>query len=66
MLTIDGAFNSALVYADELDNGAIGQLTALCNQPFVAGARLRVMPDAHIGSGCVIGTILTITDAISS
>ena len=47
MLTIDGAFNSALVYADELDNGAIGQLTALCNQAFAAGAKLRIIPDAQ-------------------
>lgn len=64
MLTITGEHNTAIVYADELEKGAIGQLTALCNQPFAAGAKLRVMPDAHAGSGCVIGTTMTITDKI--
>lgn len=64
MLAIKGAFNSTLVYADGLEKGAIGQLTALCNQPFTKSAKLRIMHDAHAGSGCVIGTTMTIDDKI--
>lgn len=64
MLEIKGKFNSALVYANALEKGAIGQLTALCNQEFVQGEKLRVMPDAHAGAGCVIGTTMTISDKI--
>ena len=64
MLTINGHYANATVYADSLEMGAIGQLTALCNLPFAEGAKLRVMPDAHAGAGCVIGTTMTIKDKI--
>lgn len=64
MQEIKGRFGSAIAYARNLDAGSVGQLTALCNQPLVHGQKLRVMPDAHAGSGCVIGTTLTVTDKI--
>lgn len=64
MRIIEGKFNSALVYASTLENSAIGQLTALCNQPFTEGLKVRIMPDAHAGSGSVIGTTMTIEDKI--
>lgn len=64
MLTIHGKYTTATVYADSLEKGALGQLTAVCNLPFVEGAKLRVMPDAHAGAGCVIGTTMTVNDKI--
>lgn len=64
MLKIEGKYNSAIVYASSLEKGAIGQLTALCNQEFMQGAKLRIMPDAHAGAGCVVGTTMTIRDRI--
>lgn len=64
MLTISGKYNTAHVYADSLEKSAIGQLAALCNQEFVSGSKLAVMPDAHAGAGCVVGTTMTITDKI--
>lgn len=64
MVIIEGKHNTAIAYADELEKGAVGQLTALCNQPFVADSKIRIMPDAHAGAGCVVGTTMTITDKI--
>lgn len=64
MITINGTFANAVVYSDFLEKGATGQLTALCNLPFTEGAKLRIMPDAHAGAGCVIGTTMTITDKV--
>ena len=64
MLEIQGRHNTAIVYAHTLECGATGQLRALCDQPFAEGARLRIMPDAHAGSGSVIGTTMTVTDRI--
>lgn len=64
MLQIQGKYNSAVVYTDYLENSAKGQLMALCNQEMSAGAKLRIMPDAHAGAGCVIGTTMTIQDKI--
>lgn len=64
MITINGQYATAIIYTDSLENGAIGQLTALCNLPFVEGAKLRIMPDAHAGVGCVIGTTMTVNGKI--
>ena len=64
MLTLNGKYATAKVYTDSLEKGAIGQLTALCNLPFAEGAKLRIMPDAHAGAGCVIGTTMSIKDKI--
>lgn len=64
MFVIGGKYAQAKVFTDSLESGAIGQLTALCNQPFVADSKIRIMPDAHAGAGCVIGTTMTITDKI--
>ncbi len=64
MFTVQGKYNSATVYANSLENSATGQLKALCNQEFVADSKLRIMPDAHAGAGCVVGTTMTINDKV--
>lgn len=60
MILIKGKYNSAAVYANELDPSAEGQIKALCNQPFAAESNIAVMPDVHAGKGCTIGTTMTI------
>lgn len=64
MFAINGQYATATVYADSLEKGAIGQLTALCNLPFAEGSKLRIMPDAHAGAGCVIGTTMIVHDKV--
>jgi RNA-splicing ligase RtcB len=64
MITIKGAFNSAKVFLDAVDDGTMQQLHELCNQPFVEGLKIRVMPDTHVGMGCTIGTTMTIKDKV--
>lgn len=64
MLKIEGKYNTAIVYANSLEKGAVGQLTALCNQEFMQGAKLRIMPDAHAGASCVVGTSMSIGEKI--
>ena len=64
MLEIRGKYNTAIVYADQVEPSAIGQLTVLCSQPFIEGSTIRIMPDVHAGAGCVVGTTLTIKDKI--
>ena len=61
-ITITGAYNTAVVFADQMDTGAEGLLRALCASPISAGSTIRVMPDVHAGKGCAIGTTITITD----
>lgn len=64
MKKIVGAWNEAVVYTDELEESAAVQLKALCNEPFTAGSRIRIMPDVHSGAGCTIGTTMTVTDKV--
>ena len=64
MITITGAYNTAIVYADKIDSGAEGLLRALCGSPVSEGSTIRVMPDVHAGKGCAIGTTMTVTDRV--
>ena len=55
MKQITGRFATAIVYTDIIEETAIEQIRALCDQSFVEGCRIRIMPDVHAGTGCVIG-----------
>ena len=64
MLEIRGSCNTAIVYTERLEAAAEGQIRALCEQPFAAGSKIRIMPDVHAGAGCTIGTTMTVTDKV--
>ena len=64
MIILNGKYNSAEVFTENIDNQAIAQIISLCSQPFSAGSKIRIMPDVHAGSGCTIGTTMTITDKV--
>lgn len=64
MIEIIGKYNTAKIFTDNIDDGAIAQIKELCNQEFVENSIIRIMPDAHSGAGCTIGTTMTISDKI--
>lgn len=64
MKIIEGKFNTAKVFTDVIDEGGITQIKNLCDQEFIKGSKIRVMPDAHAGAGCTIGTTMTIEDKV--
>ena len=64
MFEVQGKYNTAKIFTDVADQSAISQVVELLNQEFVAGSRIRMMPDIHAGAGCTIGTTMTITDKI--
>ena len=43
------------IYAQNLESAAMEQIETLASAPAFDGARIRIMPDAHAGAGCVIG-----------
>ena len=55
MIEIYGAYSTAKVFTDNVEETAISQIQQLCNQPFVKDCKIRIMPDVHSGVGCVIG-----------
>ena len=54
MITLDCKYNQIKVFTDDLDASAESQLRAMCEQPFMAGSKIRIMPDVHMGKGCTI------------
>lgn len=64
MKLVEGLYNTAKVYTDVVEDTALGQIKALCDQEFAKGSRIRIMPDVHAGAGCTIGTTMTIRDAV--
>jgi RNA-splicing ligase RtcB len=64
MFTIQGKYNFAIVYTDNVEQTAISQIYELCNQKAFKDCIIRVMPDTHAGAGCTIGTTMTIIDKI--
>ena len=64
MIELQGKHNTAKVFTDNLEQEATSQIINLLNQEFVSGSQIRIMPDAHAGAGCTIGTTMTITDKV--
>ena len=64
MIELQGKYNNAKVFIDNVEQETIAQIINLLNQKFVFGSQIRIMPDTHAGAGCVIGTTMTITDKV--
>ena len=64
MFEIQGKFATARCYAQDIDYTTINQIRTMCDQPFAEGQSIAIMPDAHAGRGCTIGTTMTISDKI--
>lgn len=64
MIIVKGKYNEAKIFTNNPDEQTEKQVLELCNQEFVKGEKIRVMPDCHVGIGCTIGTTMTITDKI--
>lgn len=64
VLELQGRYATAKVFTGVVDQSSISQVIDLLNQPYVAGSRVRMMPDIHAGAGCTIGTTMTINDKI--
>ena len=62
MFIIPGTYETATCFATCIEEAAIDQIRAMCDQPFTEGAHVRIMPDAHAGVGCTIGTTMHVTD----
>jgi tRNA-splicing ligase RtcB len=56
-----GALN---IFASDLDEEVLGQIQALKDSPVFSGSQIAIMPDAHLGAGCVIGFTAILVDSI--
>jgi tRNA-splicing ligase RtcB (3'-phosphate/5'-hydroxy nucleic acid ligase) len=54
-----------LIFAETFEHEAFEQVKKLVNFEAYQDAKIRIMPDAHAGIGCTVGTTMTITDKIT-
>lgn len=59
-----GETTSARVFTDLVEETALQQIQELCDQPFMSGTTVRIMPDVHAGKGCTIGTTVKLKDKV--
>ena len=64
MIELQGKYNTAKVFTNNAEPTAIQQIEHLLDQEFIAGSKIRIMPDVHAGIGCTIGTTMTITNKV--
>lgn len=60
MFEIKGKYSTAVCYASLIEEEAVGQIQRMCSYEFTEGSRIAIMPDAHAGAGCTIGTTMTV------
>ena len=53
------------IYCDGIEGEALKQIQALAGFEAYKDSKVRIMPDAHAGAGCTIGTTMTLTDKVT-
>ena len=64
MLEIQGKFNTAKIFTDDIEPDAYAQILNMMCQCWAKDMSVRIMPDVHAGAGCTVGTTMTIKDKI--
>ena len=64
MIEVTGRYTDAIIYTNNPQEAAISQIAELVDQPFMEGAKVRIMPDYHAGKGCVIGTTIALNGRV--
>lgn len=65
MKIIEGIYNTAKVFTDVVEERALAQIKTVCDSAAFSGCKIRIMPDVHSGSGCTIGTTMTVIDKVT-
>jgi len=55
MIELKGKYTDAKIFIDEVEEGVYTQIYDSINSETSKGLKIRIMPDTHVGSGCVIG-----------
>lgn len=58
MFELNSKYGEVKIFAETIEQGAISQIISIANSPLGEDAHIRIMPDAHAGKGCVIGTTM--------
>lgn len=62
MIKINGDYNTALCFLDEMTDKNADSIKELCDNKAFKNNKIRIMPDSHPGKGCTIGTTMTLEE----
>lgn len=65
MIEIVGPYNKARIFSDSVDEMTERYIKLMCASPLLKDSRIRIMPDVSACRGCVIGTTMTVEDAVN-
>lgn len=63
-MELKGKFANAIIHTSNIDENTINQVNNLINCDVSEGSTIHIMPDCHAGTGCTIGTTMTIKDRV--
>jgi len=64
MIEIQGKYNTAKVFTDNIDAAAYSQILNMMCQCWARDVKVAIMPDVHAGKDCTVGTTMTIKDKV--
>lgn len=64
MFEISGKYGTAKCYATNIEDECIEQIKTMMDTAFAENSNTTIMPDAHLGKGCTIGTTMRITNKV--
>lgn len=66
MIELQGKFGKdCKIFANTIENEAIGTIQNILNNPVTTGVPVRIMPDTHQGVDIVIGFTMPVTDRVN-
>lgn len=63
-MELKGKFANAIIHTSDIDQNTIDQVNNLINCDVSESSTIHIMPDCHAGTGCTIGTTMTIKDRV--
>lgn len=62
---IKGKYTSADIFCENLEKSDVGLIQAFCDSEAAKSSEMKIMPDAHYGKGCSIGSVIKFSDRVS-
>ena len=64
MITLEGKYTKASIYADTIEDECISQIYELINHPAFKNSNVRIMSDCHAGANICIGFTAPLHDYV--
>lgn len=66
MIKLEGKYNKdCKIFADEIEEPSYALIQNILNEKATENAKIRIMPDTHLGKGIVIGFTMPLTDRVN-